>query len=207
MSGVTAVVQYHIRLPILGRNAFIDAPPEILLGFATPCKHRISGVCQRRGYLVLRGINVARRPSHLRAQFHQRLNQNGGLRVDMSASHNLGVFQRLCKDISQIFFLFLSQSNENLSKNWIFISLKRYPGVNHLWCCWRERWCERYTLSSAARFRNAMIPGISCSAISISLRPKAFWLMLRTQKSVKPFSVFWIFSRGETSSSSDELPV
>jgi len=108
VSGVTAVVQYHIRLPILSRHAFIDAPPEILLGFATPRKHRVPGVRQRRGYLVLCGINVARRPSHLRAQFHQRLNQNGGLRVDMSASHNLGVFQRLCKDISQIFFLFLS---------------------------------------------------------------------------------------------------
>ena len=31
--------------------------------------------------------------------------------------------------------------------------------------------------------------------------------MLRTQKSVKPLDVCWAFSRGEISSSSDELPV
>jgi len=124
VSSITAVVQYHIRLPIFSRHAFIDAPPEIFLGFTTPRKHRISGVRQRCGYLVLCGINVARRPSHLRAEFHQCFNQNGSLRVDMSASHNLGVFQRLCKDISQIFFSFSRNRTRIYLKTEFLFSLK-----------------------------------------------------------------------------------
>lgn len=87
-------------------------------------------------------------------------------------------------------------------------------------------------LSSHARLRNAMMPGISkqtrergkeaivkesnihlealhipCSAISISRRPNACWLMLRTQKSVLPLEFCCVFSRGDTSSSSELLPV
>lgn len=87
-------------------------------------------------------------------------------------------------------------------------------------------------LSSPALLRRAIIPGISamkantfgkikgddengrnvfgnwpCSAISISLRPKACWLMFLTQKSENPEELFCNFSLGDTSSSSEELPV
>ena len=49
--------------------------------------------------------------------------------------------------------------------------------------------------------------GVPCSAMSISLRPNAAWLMFLTQKSLSPFEVCCDFSRGDSSSSSDELPV
>ena len=57
-----------------------------------------------------------------------------------------------------------------------------------------------------ALFLNAMIPGISCSAISISLRPYVCCSILRTQKSLSPFEFFWIFSLGDTPSSSELEP-
>lgn len=59
-------------------------------------------------------------------------------------------------------------------------------------------------LSSRARFLRVIIPGISCSAISISLRPKACWLAkFLTQKSEKPLLLRCFLSRGDVSSSSE----
>lgn len=42
---------------------------------------------------------------------------------------------------------------------------------------------------------------LPCSAICISLRPNSAWAMFLTQKSEKPFELFWCFSLGEHSSS------
>ena len=39
VGGITSVVQNHIGLPILGCDATIDAPPEILLRFTTPSEN------------------------------------------------------------------------------------------------------------------------------------------------------------------------
>ena len=38
MGGVTTIVQDHVRLPIVGRDAPVDAPPEILLRLSAPRK-------------------------------------------------------------------------------------------------------------------------------------------------------------------------
>ena len=38
MSGITAVIEDHIGLPVFGRDTSVNAPPEILLGFAPPRK-------------------------------------------------------------------------------------------------------------------------------------------------------------------------
>jgi hypothetical protein len=40
MSCISTVVQDHIGLPVLGRDASIDTPPEILFRFATPGENR-----------------------------------------------------------------------------------------------------------------------------------------------------------------------
>lgn len=39
MSCISTVVQDHIGLPVLGRDASIDTPPEILFRFATPSEN------------------------------------------------------------------------------------------------------------------------------------------------------------------------
>uniref|UniRef100_A0A2M3ZLF3 Secreted peptide n=1 Tax=Anopheles braziliensis TaxID=58242 RepID=A0A2M3ZLF3_9DIPT len=62
-------------------------------------------------------------------------------------------------------------------------------------------------LSSRACLRSPMMPGISCSAISISCRPNECCLMLRTQKSAKPLEFCCVLSRGDRSSSSELLSV
>ena len=36
MGGVSAVVQDHVGLPVLGVDALVDAPPEVLLRLAAP---------------------------------------------------------------------------------------------------------------------------------------------------------------------------
>ena len=40
MGGVATVVQDHVGLPIVGRDASVDAPPEILLRLPPPRKYR-----------------------------------------------------------------------------------------------------------------------------------------------------------------------
>ena len=61
-----------------------------------------------------------------------------------------------------------------------------------------------HTINSNLR---CFILSLPCSAISISLRPKALCSMFLTQKSDCPLEFFCCFSLGFVSSSSDELPV
>ena len=46
-------------------DALVDAPPEVLLAFAAPGEDRHARLRQRRRHLVLRRVDVARRPAHL----------------------------------------------------------------------------------------------------------------------------------------------
>ena len=39
MRGVAAVVQDHVGLPVLGVDALVDAPPEVLLSLSAPGEH------------------------------------------------------------------------------------------------------------------------------------------------------------------------
>ena len=63
--GVAPVVEHHVGLPVLGRDALVDAPPKVLLALAAPRKHRHARLGQRGGNLVLRRVDVARGPADL----------------------------------------------------------------------------------------------------------------------------------------------
>jgi len=54
VGGVAAVVEDHVGLPVLGVDALVDAPPEVLLGLAAPRENGEAGLGERGGHFVLR---------------------------------------------------------------------------------------------------------------------------------------------------------
>lgn len=94
----------------------------------------------------------------------------------------------------------ISYTNVDISNNTHthFEHIGKPNPSNHVACV------ASHTQTVCLPFRPQRSP---CSAMSISRRPKPCWLMLRTQKSLLSRLFFWHFSRGDTSSSSDELPV
>jgi hypothetical protein len=83
MRGVSAVVQNHVGLPVLGADALVDAPPKedwkvtkptkkffcllpkVLLALSSPGKDGHADLGEGRGHLILGGVDVARRPADL----------------------------------------------------------------------------------------------------------------------------------------------
>lgn len=53
MGGITTIIQYHVRLPVLCIDTAIDAPPEILLRLAAPGKDRYTRFRQCGGDFIL----------------------------------------------------------------------------------------------------------------------------------------------------------
>lgn len=95
MGCISAIVEYHVRLPILSSDTLVDAPPKVLFSFASPCEYRISSVSQRCGHFILGRVNIAGGPSHLSSELYESLDENGCLSVYMSATDDLGILQRL----------------------------------------------------------------------------------------------------------------
>ena len=114
----------------------------------------------------------------------------GRLCVDVSAPDDLGSFQRPV-------FACPSPQSHNSGHFW-FHTFRSLLILQSLFLC---HWI---LISFFLLLLSNLLP---CSAMSISFRPEAAWLIFLTQKSVMPFDVCWAFSRGEISSSSDELPV
>ena len=65
MGGIPAVVEDHVGLPVVVADTPVDAPPEVLLGLASPGEHRDVVLGQCGGDLVLRTVNVTCGPSTL----------------------------------------------------------------------------------------------------------------------------------------------
>ncbi len=95
VGGVASVVQDHVGLPVVGGDAAVDAPPEVLLGLAPPREHGDVLLGEGGRDLVLGAVDVAGRPPDLGAQRDQGLDEHRGLSVDMGAADDLGPRQWL----------------------------------------------------------------------------------------------------------------
>ena len=94
--GVAAVVEDHVGG--LAVRPVEDARGEIpvfLQRLALEGEDRDAGGGDRRGGMVLGGIDVARGPAHLGAQRHQRLDQHGGLDGHVQRARDAGAAERL----------------------------------------------------------------------------------------------------------------
>ena len=101
---------HQIRLPVVGLQTLINAPPKVLLALSPPRVDRDARLGQGCGHLVLGGEDVARGPTDLRgrrsfgvktflrndvsprylcSQLDQGLNHDGRHCVDMRAANNL----------------------------------------------------------------------------------------------------------------------
>ena len=117
------------------------APPELLFAFSFPRENRDACLCQRRGDFILSRKDVASAPTNLSSKFNQRFNENCSLGSHVSAPH----FERLET---------AEKTSERSRHVRPFPILAPFSG-----------------LSPAALFLSDISAGISCSAISISLRP------------------------------------
>jgi len=78
--GVAAVVNDEFRAFVAGKRERVEcAIPIFFQRLTLPSEHRSTGLGNRGGRVVLRRENVAARPAHRCAEFHERLNQDGRL--------------------------------------------------------------------------------------------------------------------------------
>ena len=85
---VATVVEDHVRSAVGPAQRLLGAPPVLLERLALPREHRdatrvvgraVGADRDRRGRVVLRGEDVARRPPHLGAEVGERLDEHRGL--------------------------------------------------------------------------------------------------------------------------------
>jgi hypothetical protein len=102
--GVATVVQDHGRSLAGPQERPLGAPPVLLERLTLPGEHRHATGCvhgpvrsdgDRGGGVVLGGEDVAAGPTHLCAQRHQRLDEDGGLDGHVERSGDPGAPQRL----------------------------------------------------------------------------------------------------------------
>ena len=94
--GVAAVVEDHVRKVAV--RPFEDAVgviPVVDEALALDREHRHAGLRDRGGGVVLRRIDVARRPAHIGAQMRERLDQHRGLDGHVQRAGDAGAAQRL----------------------------------------------------------------------------------------------------------------
>nr|GEU28354.1 hypothetical protein [Tanacetum cinerariifolium] len=102
--GVAAIVEDHVRVDSLAVDTrpFEDAVrvfPVVVQRLALDGKHRRARSSDGGGSMVLRGIDVARGPAHLRAQGFQGLDQHRGLDGHVDRPGNARAFQGLrCRE-------------------------------------------------------------------------------------------------------------
>ena len=97
-SRVAAIVENHVRPAFVG--PFEDAVrelPVLVERFALECEHWRAGGRDRRRGMILRRINVARRPADFRAERLERFDQHCGLDRHMQRAGNAGPAQRLLR--------------------------------------------------------------------------------------------------------------
>ena len=95
--GVTPVVDEKVRSTAIGPDqGLFSAPPVFLEGFAFPGEHggRTFFGDGGRG-MILGAENIARRPTDVRSQNLQGVDQHGGLNGHVQAAHDLHAFEGL----------------------------------------------------------------------------------------------------------------
>nr|GLL44259.1 hypothetical protein MtrunA17_Chr8g0378081 [Ipomoea trifida] len=93
---VTTIIHNEIRPPTGAPvQRPLRAPPVLLEGLPLPREHGGAVTRNRRGRVVLRGEDVARAPSHLRAQRREGLDQNRRLDRHMQTPSNPGALEGL----------------------------------------------------------------------------------------------------------------
>ena len=93
---VAAVVQDHVQRFAVGEEQrLLDAPIVFLVGFALPGEDRDAGLGDRGGGVILRRELIAAAPGDIRAQFDQRLDQDGRLDGHVQAAGDAGTLERL----------------------------------------------------------------------------------------------------------------
>ena len=94
--GVAAVVEDHVRaLAVRPRQRLLGAPPVLLERLALPGEDRDAGLGDRRGGVILRREDVARRPADLGAESDERLDQHGGLDRHVQRAGDARALERL----------------------------------------------------------------------------------------------------------------
>src|SRR5439155_8158761 len=106
---VAAVVDEQVRPGAVAEvEQLAGAPPVLGEGFALPREHRHAGRAvrgtvgaddDRRGGLVLRGVDVAGHPAHLRAERGQGLDEHGGLHGHVQRPGDPRAAQRLRRGV------------------------------------------------------------------------------------------------------------
>ena len=94
---IAAVVQDHVRTfaAFEGEDLLGEAPIVLGLGLALPGEHRHAGLGDGGGSLILRRVDVARRPGDLGAEVRERLDQHRGLDGHVQAAGDARALERL----------------------------------------------------------------------------------------------------------------
>jgi hypothetical protein len=83
MGGISTIVQNHIGLPVLGRDASIDTPPEILFRLATPgedgepCQQQKEPIRANPSFSRAKNGNYQLRPKLRPPRSGRQFSQNG----------------------------------------------------------------------------------------------------------------------------------
>ena len=91
---VAAIVQDHVRA-VLEQEGFVQIIPVLFQRLTLDGEDRNTRLGDRGGGVILGREDVARRPAHIRAQRHQRFNQNSGLDGHVQRSNDPRPFKRL----------------------------------------------------------------------------------------------------------------
>jgi hypothetical protein len=102
--GVAAVIQQHVRAAAVGpHERLLGAPPVLIQRLSLPGEDGDPGGVvnratapdnDRRGRMVLRGEDVARHPTHVGAEVHQRLDEDRSLHRHVQRAHDAGPPER-----------------------------------------------------------------------------------------------------------------
>ncbi len=97
---VASVVHDEVgALAVRPRHRLLRAPPVLLQRLALPREHGDARLRDRRRRRVVRREDVAARPTHVRAQFPQRLDEDGRLHRHVERTHDAGAGQRLLRAV------------------------------------------------------------------------------------------------------------
>ena len=92
---IASIIEDQVGCPaVRAAQCLLDAPPEFFLSLALPGEDGDALGGDSGGSVVLRGENIAGRPTNFSAQLNQCLNQNGGLDGHVQTANNAGAFQR-----------------------------------------------------------------------------------------------------------------
>ena len=76
MCEVAAVIQDHVRLPVVSCDTLFNTPPEIFLALPLPSKNGEEGLGQSSSYFILGRVDVASAASDLSSKCTQCFDEN-----------------------------------------------------------------------------------------------------------------------------------